>query len=559
MHANLSPRVNTFRPHCAQQPDANTLPPNLEGDTMRALNSIALAILAVPVALAAQDESQTSQEAGRVGSVEFPSSGAERARPAFLLGIALLHSFEYGDAADAFREAQRLDAAFAMAYWGEALTYRHPLWGQEDLARARAVLARFAPTAPERLSRAGSARERVYGAAIEALFAEADEPVRARAFADSMRSVLRQHPSDLEAAAFTALALLASNRFLPAADRPSIVAEAGALAERIFAARPLHPGAAHYLIHAYDSPALAPRGLAAARAYAQIAPDAQHALHMPSHIFVQVGLWDDVAASNARSWAASRAWVVRRRASATEHDFHSLQWLQYGYLQQGRWALARSIIDTARVALADAVYDGGFVDARHAVGNLAFQWMSETGQWDPELAALVRAEGIDTASARGHQFLATTEFQRALVAAGVRGDTVPAASLVERLARVESRPVVQVRRELLRAALARARGDSAGELAALERATAAEAGIPAYGPPGYRPASEQLAVRLRESGRASDAATRYAHVLTRYPNRSSALLGLIATGDSVVASRSRLALRTNYQRADGAVAARVPR
>jgi hypothetical protein len=305
------------------------------------------------------------------------------------------------------------------------------------------------------------------------------------------------------------------------------------------------------VIHAHDDPTLAPRALAAARAYARIAPDAEHALHMPSHIFVQLGLWDEVAASNERSWAASRAWVARRRASPTSLDFHSLQWLQYAYLQQGRWALARSLVDTARAVLAGATYDGAMVDARYVVARIAFQWMSETGTWDSALASLVRGEGVDTSSARGRTFFATNEYQEALVAVVVRRDTVRAAALVAaQPAGSAPSPAVRLRAEQLRAAVARVRGDRAAELEALERAAAAEAEIPAVGPPGQRPAVEQLAERLREAGRARDAAARYEAALRLFPNRSTAHAGLAASADAAVASRAKAALRANYRRAD---------
>ncbi len=523
-------------------------------------NLIAVLLAFAPTSVVAQHEPHGGHGGQtRLGVVDPPSSGAARARPAFHRGIALLHSFEYVDAAEAFREAQRLDSTFAIAYWGEALTYRHLLWGQEDLGAARAVLARFGPSAEARLARRMTPWERAYGAAVEALFADTSEPVRARAFADSMRVLVRARPDDLEAQAFAALAILGAAHFARGDEHARLYAEAGALAERVFRARPRHPGAAHYVIHAYDDPTLARRGLAAARAFARIAPDAQHALHMPSHIFVQLGLWNEVAASNEESWAASRAWVARRGMAPTALDFHSLQWLQYAYIQQGRWALARSLIDTARSVLLGATY-GPSVDARHAVGRMAFQWMSETGTWDSALAALVRVEGTDTASARGRAFVALSEYQEALVAAVVRGDTMPAATLAARqLARAELPPGARLRAELLRAAVARLRGDTAADLEALEHAAAAEAEIPAVGPPGQRPAIEQLAWRLHEAGRAPDAVRRYQEALRRFPNRSTAHAGLVATADAPVGARARASLRANYRRADRGVLAGMER
>jgi hypothetical protein len=491
--------------------------------------------------------------------VDFPTSGAPRARPAFIRGIALLHSFEYVDAAEAFREAQRLDPAFAMAYWAEALTHRHPLWAEEDLPAARAVLSRLGRTTSERLAKAPTRRELAYAAAIEALFSDADEETRARAFADSMRSVARAYPRDMEAQAFAALGLLGLYRFGSLADRVRAGTEAGELARRVFEARPQHPGAAHYLIHAYDDPELAPRGLDAARAYAAVAPDAEHALHMPSHIFVQLGLWHDVAMSNERSWAASRAWVQRRVEKPTALDFHSLQWLQYAYLQQGRWALARSLVDTARVLLTNVNHDGGQVDARHAVASLAFQWMAETGQWDLRLADLVRAKGRDTSTLRGRVMAANGDYQTAYARA-MMGDTLQAAALVTTL-RVRPNLTAPLRLRLARleAVIARHRKDSAAELAALERAAVADSEIPAYGPPGQPPASEALAGALRRAGRSAEALVSLERTLKRFPNRATALLALGRVhderGSRAAAERTRATLRESWVYADAPVVA----
>src|SRR5437867_326035 len=300
---------------------------------------VSLLALVVAQRAGAQHEAHRAAQQGTgttLGTVVFPNSGSAAAQPAFLRGMALLHSFTYDEAAESFEEAEKIDPSFALPYWFEAFTNSHLLWGEDDPAAARRVLAKLGSTAAARLAKARTDRERNYGAAIEAFYAETTLAVRERAFADSMRHLAARHPRDLEAAAFASLALqMASAR---GAERE----EAITLAERVFRGSPNHPGGAHYLIHATDAPTLAARGLAAARAYAKIAADAEHALHMPSHIFVQLGLWDDAVASNERAWIASRAWVKRRGLSGAEADFHDLQWLQYAYLQQGRYAAADS-------------------------------------------------------------------------------------------------------------------------------------------------------------------------------------------------------------------------
>jgi hypothetical protein len=316
--------------------------------------------------------------------VAFANSGAPSAQPPFQRGLALLHSFEYDEAAEAFRDAQRADSSFAMAFWGEAVTYSHLLWGEDDPSAARRALERLAPTRDARLARAGSARERAYGTAIEALYADGDLASRVRGFADGMRQVAATYPDDPDAAALTSLALMFSGYVgqLPDDARRAAREDAIVFAERVFKQYPQHPGGVHYLIHATDEPALAARGLEAARRYAALAPEAEHALHMPSHIFVQLGIWDDAVASNERAWAASRAEVASRKLSNADLSFHSLQWLQYGYLQQGRYGKAHAIIDTAREVLAGVdLSNPTHADARYTTRWLRFTYAANTGDW----------------------------------------------------------------------------------------------------------------------------------------------------------------------------------
>src|SRR5688572_6387833 len=347
---------------------------------------IATAFLIAAHALEAQGTAQHDHAPGahaseslRLGTVSFANSGARAAQQPFLRGLALLHSFEYDDARDAFREARRADSSFAMAYWAEALTFAQLLWGLDYADSARTSLARLAPTREARLARAKTERERRYGAAIEALFDTTSRASRVGAYVAGLRSLNAAYPSDLEARALLAIALLMHYDGTPA-EQASRTEEAITLAQSIFARAPQHPGGAHYLIHATDNPRYASRGLAAARAYAKIAPDAEHALHMPSHIFVQVGAWGDVVSSNERAWAASRAWVKSRGVPNTELSFHSLWWLQHGYLQQGRFEAAKGLIDTVRNVLAGIDWaTSEAIDARHALEQFKFSYARESG------------------------------------------------------------------------------------------------------------------------------------------------------------------------------------
>ena len=358
--------------------------------------------------------------APKLGAVAFANSGRPAAQESFLQGLALLHSFEYDEAAEGFREAQQSDPGFAMAFWGEALTYSHLLWGEDDPIAARKALTKLAPTAAERLVMAGTARERAFGTAIEALFIDADLPSRVRGFAEAMRKVAAQYPDDPDAAAFTSLALMfvGYEGNLSGDEKASAKSDAITFAERVFRANPEHPGGTHYLIHATDSPATARRGLDAARRYAALAPDAEHALHMPSHIFLQLGMWDDTVASNERAWAASRAEVAARKLSSADLSFHALHWLQYGYLQQGRYADSRKLIDTAREVLSGVdVGSGQHVDARFAVGWMEFVQAANTGAWVGrvcEQAGRPVTPLVGTSS-RERSFRAIALYQRAIV------------------------------------------------------------------------------------------------------------------------------------------------
>ncbi len=522
-----------------------------------------LALLVLPAALAAQEPAHThAHGAPQLGTVSFPNSGAAAAQAPFLRGLAFLHNFEYTDAADAFREAQRADPRFAMAFWGEALTYSHVVWGEEDLPAARAVLARLAPTPVARLALARTPRERAYGAAVEAFFADAPLGARAAAFADSMRAIAARDTADLEAASLASLALQMAlySGGVPAERRAAVRGDAISLAERVFRIAPQHPGATHYLIHATDAPGFAARGLDAARAYARIAPDAEHALHMPSHIFLQVGMWDDVVASNERAWAASREWVRARGASPLELSFHTLIWLQYGYLQQGRFAAARALVDTAHAVLAGAdLSPADGADARLAEPAMRFALAAATGDWTLVPAAGAPRPGPSSAapSLRAWSFANVAAFQQA-AAAGMRGDTAAPAAAARDFQQLidagEAALGLRLYAMELRAIAAHARGDRAGAVALMREAAAVEDRTQPVGPPWSLPAHEMLGALLLQAGDARGAAEAYERALAIMPNRSSALLGLARAraaqgqGDASIDAARRLL--ANWQRGD---------
>jgi tetratricopeptide (TPR) repeat protein len=273
-----------------------------------------------------------------LGTVEFRVSCTAEGRESFTRGVALLHSFTYEESAEAFRDATARDPHCAMAHWGLAMTEYHQLWepyaGPGELQRGAAEIQRARELKPE------TTREKDYIEALGAFYdgwEQRNHAARAAAYRDAMRGVREQNPKDQEAAIFYALALVATAS--PEDKTYENQRKAAAILEPIFAARADHPGVAHYLIHAYDNPVLAPQGVAAARAYSKIAPDLPHALHMPSHIFTRLGLWEDSISSNLAAAAAAR------KHGDPGEEFHALDYLVYAYLQLGRKDEAEKIRD----------------------------------------------------------------------------------------------------------------------------------------------------------------------------------------------------------------------
>lgn len=315
------------------------MPPRHTKQPMCRSLKLLAALLLTPIALPAQTNTSAT-----VGEVSFANSGPAAAQPDFLYGLAQLHNFEYADAALHFRRAEEIDPAFAMAYWGEAMTKNHGIWHEQDLSGAREVLQRLAPTPEARLAKALTSRERQYLATVEILYGQGSKDDRDQKYADAMFRLHRNFPEDVDAAALYALAILSSAE--NGRDFATYM-RAAAVLEEIFPRHPRHPGVVHYLIHSYDDPIHAPLGLRAARVYAQLAPEAGHAQHMTSHIFLAMGMWDDVVKANETAVAV----VNRQRAAAGKpprNCGHYNYWLEYGYLQQGRVADARRILGGCR-------------------------------------------------------------------------------------------------------------------------------------------------------------------------------------------------------------------
>ena len=495
-----------------------------------------LAFLTLPALLLAA----APLAAEELGRVDFPTSArSPEAQRQFLRGLAALHSFWYDEAADAFRAARAAEPGFALAHWGEALSHHHPIWAEEDLEASRAALAALAPTAAERAAKAPTEREKGYLAAVETLFGDGDRAAREARYAEAMERHAARFPDDLEAASLWALAVIAPALNAEAGEaRTRALVRAAARLEELFDRTPEHPGVVHYLIHAYDDPTHAPLGLRAARVYARVAPAAHHALHMPSHIFVQLGRWEEAIASNQAAWAASAAWVERRGLAPDKRDFHSLSWLHYAQLQMERVEAARATLAIARAAAAEAPTPR----TANALRTMEARQLVEAGE-APAVRTAAATDGAPAPAAgggphaghgggdsgpRGADLLA-----RGLAAARA-GDLAGAATIETELAALAAEAGPSYRDRPLRiaakevAGVLRVRQGKIEEgLALLAEAAVLEAEMPPpMGPPEpVKPAAELLGETLLDLGRPAEAAARFAEALLRMPNRALSVRG----------------------------------
>lgn len=477
-----------------------------------------------------------------VGVVSFANSGSPAAQADFLTGLAQLHNFEYSQAAEAFRRAQMLDPTFAMAYWGEAMTSNHTVWQEQDLSAARAALAKLAATPEARAARARTPREKSYLRTAEILFGEGDKNDRDRRYALAMEQLHATYPDDVDAACFYALALLGTSH--AGRDVPTYM-RAAALMEEAFEQHPQHPGAAHYLIHSVDDSVHAPLGLRAARAYSKIAPNSPHAHHMTSHIYLALGMWDDVVAANE---AAARIVNVRIQA----HDkaaplpgcSHVLTWLAYGYLQQGRFSNARRLVENCGEQMRErpdmGMGDHLDPDNTSAVSFSAMRtrYLIDTNDWSGPVSRLK----VDVAHAISAEF--TRDFADAFGA--VRYGKIDIALEAVKRARESSeryvsaivdagipaesptRRVPVIAQDQLNGLLLLRQGEIASGLTLLAKAAAAERDIPMeFGPPSLdKPANELLGEVLLDLGRAKEARAAFEAAQILAPGRGQSLIGL---------------------------------
>ncbi|WP_419813835.1 hypothetical protein [Glacieibacterium sp.] len=483
------------------------------------------ALAAAPITVAAQGHDHVAMQA--LGTVSFSTSCAPAVAARFDTAVALMHSFQFGRAIAEFNAILQQDPKCVMAYWGIALSN----WGNPFAGfKTPAQLARGADAVRRaRATGAGTTRERGYVDAVAQLYVEDPkvlQPARMEAYQAAMASVAAANPGDDEARIFYALALAASAD--PADKSYARQLQAGALLEPLFARFPNHPGLAHYIIHAYDEPALASRAAEAARRYGAIAPATPHALHMPSHTFTRVGDWQASIDTNRASAAAARA------ANQPADVLHASDYMVYAFLQTGQDRAAAALVkasaevfrgfDPANVTGAApasaAFYAHAAIPARYALERHAW---AEAARLEPVGGPFANASAI-TAFAQG-------------LGAAHAGDRSTAAGSVAALARFRDQLLaahdeywagqVEIQRQEVAAMLARASGDTAGAIAGMRAAAVLEdkTELASVTPGPFLPAREMLGELLLASDKRSEALAEFRASLEREPNRYWSLHG----------------------------------
>jgi tetratricopeptide (TPR) repeat protein len=511
--------------------------------------AITLALLATWAGPAAAQHSHHGHHAPapaaeRIGQVSFPISCAPATQQPFERAVAMLHSFWYLEALKGFTKVTMLDPQCAIGYWGLAMSNWAQIWspppaaglkrGGDAVEKARAAATK-------------NAKEADFIAAAEAFFKDADTQdhrTRALAYSRAMEQAYAKYPDDREVAAFYALSLQATAD--PKDKTYARQKKSAEISEKIFAIQPDHPGAAHYIIHAYDYPALAPQGLPAAGRYAQFAPSVPHALHMPSHIYVLLGMWPETVQGNLVAAEAERV-----RGNPDDH-MHAIDYLVYGYLQMAQDGNARRVVDQARGIMSELAarrYNSGRPTAHFAMAAVEARWAMERNRWS-------EAAAIEPRPNRFPHTEAMIYFARAIGAART-GQPARAKADVDRL--VELREMlaqakdgywaeqVEIQRRGAAAWLARAEGRHDEALTMMRAAAELEDSTEKHNitPGPIATARELLGDMLLELSQPAQAAREYEASLTRAPNRFKALYG-VARASELGGDRDRA--RTYYTR-----------
>ena len=506
-----------------------------------------------------------------LGTATFPTSthSAAAARE-FMRGLLLLHLFEYGDASRSFVAAEKEDPDFAMAYWGEAMTFNHPVWNQLDVKAGQVALAKFGPTPEARARRIADSRERAWFSANEILYSGAgSKPERDARYATAMQQLTTAYPKDDEAQLFYALALLGKSEGVR--DVPTYL-QAAEIAKAVFTRNPDHPGAAHYWIHAMDDPQHAAGALVAARALSKIAPSAAHAQHMCSHIFLALGMWDDVIEANIAATTVGHQ-HAGARGRPPGRCGHYMYWLEYGYLEQGRIGAAKSVVAGCRD---ESMQPGMATEARGTVDpddasvssfvEMRARYLVDTGRWQDEVTGWKVDMGealmpeINDAFATGFAAAERGDLPTARNALATLLDLLPQAPATFNAAGTPPadpmRRVPQIQKLQLQAVILSAEGHGDEAIAMAQQAVATGEELPyAFGPPSpEKPSYELLGELLLKENRNAAASAAFEASLQRAPQRTESLLGLAraesAMGDKAAATETWRKLLGIWKNAD---------
>lgn len=460
---------------------------------------------------------QVTAQDRQLGKIDFPNSGSPEAQADFKEGMKFLHNFEYEDAARAFRRAQKKDPDFALAYYGEAKTHNHPIWMQQDREAAMEVLNRLGATVEERQAKAPTQREKDYLMTLEVLYGNTPESEgkskeeRDDLYREAMKELHEKYPDDDEANAFYGLSILGTAH--EGRDFKTYM-EAAAVLFKVWNENQQHPGAAHYLIHSFDDPIHAPLGLPMAKVYSEIAPSAAHAQHMTSHIFLALGMWDDVVDANivARNVQTDRQ---KELGEQTTVCGHYPWWLQYGYLQEGETGNAEQVLNTCSERIEGDPSSGELwhfaVMRGHQIVDTE-NW-SQVDRWtakfDPET--------------RGAQNYYFTEAYSAVK----RDSDSEARQHLQQMMKLPENPERNIQTDQIKSLLLIKEGNTSEGLELLREAVAAESELPLdFGPPTIvKPSWELLGDVLMNMEKYSDALKAYEKQLERTPERRRSLLG----------------------------------
>jgi tetratricopeptide (TPR) repeat protein len=517
------------------------------------MRRIALLALIPSIAIAQDHAHQAGGKVDRLGSVTFPVSCSAASKPKFERAVAMLHSFWFDQADRAFSEIIASDSTCALAYWGRAITMMgNPMTRAAAPAERQKAGLALATRAKE-LSANATHREQMYADAAVAYYSNydtKDHATRMKAHEQAFKAIRDLHGDDMEATIFYARTVVANAAPTDQTFKDQITA--GELLQPLFDKHPDHPGLAHYLIHAYDAPATANRGAKAAQAYAGIAPDAPHALHMPSHIFTRLGYWDESIETNARS---------ARAEPDSNAAVHPMDYMVYAYLQQGRMTAAKGVV--ARATEQSDRYYGGTLGYNFAA--MPARYALEREAW-PEAAMLKPPPVASSAWVR-----AITHFARGVGAARsgkvdqakVEHDTL--VSLKAALDKANDSywaTIVEAQRLATASWIALASRDTAGALRLARQAADLEETVEKHPvtPGPILPARELEGDMLLQLGKHADALAAYEKTLSREPRRLRALYGATRAahraGNESKAHPHHMALQELLSKADRDVAAK---